>query len=214
MVTVEPMRHAAAVGIVGLQDARRAAWSVVLRRTKVNLCVQIAWHFAVAASLIDLLRCNSTARPSDDDVEGECVHRLAGRAVTVHRSILMSGNSSFTVVVGILRRPRIQTTRAAMPAPVMVAPGVYRLLGAGGDVGPANDGRTANAAFVVGPRGVVVFDTGICTGKERNHRRRREHLEAADSPRGPHAPQSRGDLRRSRIPGARIPVLRIAALPN
>lgn len=90
------------------------------------------------------------------------MHRLAGRAVTVHRSILMSGNSSFTVVVGILAAAcAIQTTRAAMPAPVMVAPGVYALLGAGGDVGPANDGRTANAAFVVGPRGVVVFDTGI-----------------------------------------------------
>ena len=43
----------------------------------------------------------------------------------------------------------------------MVAPGVYALLGSGGEVIPENGGRTANAAFVVGPRGVVVVDTGI-----------------------------------------------------
>jgi glyoxylase-like metal-dependent hydrolase (beta-lactamase superfamily II) len=43
----------------------------------------------------------------------------------------------------------------------MVAPGVYALVGSGGEVTPENSGRTANAAFVVGPRGVVVVDTGI-----------------------------------------------------
>jgi glyoxylase-like metal-dependent hydrolase (beta-lactamase superfamily II) len=47
------------------------------------------------------------------------------------------------------------------PTAVMVAPGVYALLGSGGEVIPENGGRTANAAFVVGPRGVVVVDTGI-----------------------------------------------------
>ena len=44
---------------------------------------------------------------------------------------------------------------------VKVAPGVYALLGTGGEVSPENGGRTANIAFVVGPRGVVVVDTGI-----------------------------------------------------
>lgn len=43
----------------------------------------------------------------------------------------------------------------------MVAAGVYALLGSGGDIAPENDGRTANVAIVVGPRGVVVVDTGV-----------------------------------------------------
>ncbi len=46
-------------------------------------------------------------------------------------------------------------------APVTVAPGVYAFLGTGGAVDPENGGRTANVAFVVGPRGIVVVDTGI-----------------------------------------------------
>ena len=43
----------------------------------------------------------------------------------------------------------------------MVAPGVYVLPGSGGKIAPENGGRAANVAFVVGPRGVVVVDTGI-----------------------------------------------------
>lgn len=50
---------------------------------------------------------------------------------------------------------------AAPPAAVVVAPGVYALPGTGGEITPGNGGRTANVAFVVGPRGVVVVDTGI-----------------------------------------------------
>ncbi len=51
--------------------------------------------------------------------------------------------------------------RAAQPAAVMVAAGVYALLGSGGEITPDNAGRTANVAFVVGPRGVVVVNTGV-----------------------------------------------------
>jgi glyoxylase-like metal-dependent hydrolase (beta-lactamase superfamily II) len=38
---------------------------------------------------------------------------------------------------------------------------VYALLGTGGDITAENAGRTANIAFVVGPRGVVVVDSGV-----------------------------------------------------
>ena len=43
----------------------------------------------------------------------------------------------------------------------MLAPGVYVLKGASGEVAPANLGRVANIAFVVGPRGVVVVESGV-----------------------------------------------------
>lgn len=50
---------------------------------------------------------------------------------------------------------------AVPPTPLEVAPGVYALLGSGGDVTPENGGRIANVAFFVGPDGVIVVDTGI-----------------------------------------------------
>ena len=43
----------------------------------------------------------------------------------------------------------------------MIAPGVYVIPGDAGDITPANLGRIANAAFVVGPRGVVVVESGV-----------------------------------------------------
>ena len=49
----------------------------------------------------------------------------------------------------------------ALPTPVMVAAGVYVLLGSGGEITRANGGRTANVTFVVGSRGVVVVNTGV-----------------------------------------------------
>jgi glyoxylase-like metal-dependent hydrolase (beta-lactamase superfamily II) len=53
-----------------------------------------------------------------------------------------------------------QCLAAAQPRLVTVAAGVYALLGSGGAVTPENGGRIANVAFVVGPLGVVVVDTG------------------------------------------------------
>ena len=51
---------------------------------------------------------------------------------------------------------------AAPPEPIaVVAPGVYALMGQPGETSPENLGRNANAAFVVGPRGVVVVDSGV-----------------------------------------------------
>ena len=38
---------------------------------------------------------------------------------------------------------------------------MYALFGSGGEITPENGGRTANVAFVVGPGGVIVVDTGI-----------------------------------------------------
>jgi glyoxylase-like metal-dependent hydrolase (beta-lactamase superfamily II) len=64
------------------------------------------------------------------------------------------------VVVLLAAACATQCVGAAQPKVVTVAPGVYALLGSGGDITPENGGRTANVAFVVGPRGVVVVDTG------------------------------------------------------
>jgi glyoxylase-like metal-dependent hydrolase (beta-lactamase superfamily II) len=49
----------------------------------------------------------------------------------------------------------------AAAAAALVAPGVYTVSGAGGEPAPANRGRVANAAFVIGDYGVVVVDTGV-----------------------------------------------------
>jgi glyoxylase-like metal-dependent hydrolase (beta-lactamase superfamily II) len=47
------------------------------------------------------------------------------------------------------------------PGPaVELAPGVYMLRGAGGEVSPANLGRVGNAGFIVGDDGVLAIDTG------------------------------------------------------
>jgi glyoxylase-like metal-dependent hydrolase (beta-lactamase superfamily II) len=51
-------------------------------------------------------------------------------------------------------------TRSDTPAAVELAPGVFALPGASGDVGPSNRGRTGNAGFIVGESGVIVVDTG------------------------------------------------------
>jgi glyoxylase-like metal-dependent hydrolase (beta-lactamase superfamily II) len=50
---------------------------------------------------------------------------------------------------------------AAAPVPQLVAPGVYLLMGHDQATATSDAGRAANIAFVVGPRGVVVVDTGI-----------------------------------------------------
>jgi len=54
-----------------------------------------------------------------------------------------------------------ESVHAIQPRIVAVAAGVYALLGTGGDIAPENSGRTANVAFVVGPRGVIVVDSGV-----------------------------------------------------
>jgi glyoxylase-like metal-dependent hydrolase (beta-lactamase superfamily II) len=43
---------------------------------------------------------------------------------------------------------------------IEVAPGVYMLRGAGGEVSPQNLGRVGNAGFIVGDDGVLAIDTG------------------------------------------------------
>jgi glyoxylase-like metal-dependent hydrolase (beta-lactamase superfamily II) len=52
-------------------------------------------------------------------------------------------------------------TPVEKPVPFQVAAGVYAVLGRGGEITPDNGGRTANVAFIVGARGVVVVNTGI-----------------------------------------------------
>ena len=50
---------------------------------------------------------------------------------------------------------------SAPPKPIAIADGVYALMGERGAISAANLGRIANLAFVVGPRGVVVVDSGV-----------------------------------------------------
>jgi len=47
------------------------------------------------------------------------------------------------------------------PRTVRIAHNVYGFIGTGGTVTRENRGRVANAGFIVGPKGVVVVDTGI-----------------------------------------------------
>jgi len=51
----------------------------------------------------------------------------------------------------------------AWPGPdlVVVAPGVYALIGDSGEISAQNRGAVGNAGFIVGARGVVAIDTGI-----------------------------------------------------
>ena len=65
--------------------------------------------------------------------------------------------------------------RVAQPVPVLVAAGVYVLLGSGGEITSDNGGRTANVAFVVGSRGIVVVNTGA------SYREGEEIIEAVKS---------------------------------
>lgn len=68
------------------------------------------------------------------------------------------GNAIVGLVAGLCA---VHDPSAAPSLPFEVAPGVYALRGSGGEITPENGGRTANVAFVVGPDGVVVVDTGI-----------------------------------------------------
>lgn len=45
--------------------------------------------------------------------------------------------------------------------PVAITPGVYMIQGAAGEPSIENGARTGNIGFIVGPRGVVVIDTGV-----------------------------------------------------
>lgn len=74
------------------------------------------------------------------------------------------GNAVRSLVCGtaiaVIAACASQSARAANPEIVRVAEGVYALLGSGGEIAPENGGRVANVAFIVGPRGTVVVDTG------------------------------------------------------
>jgi glyoxylase-like metal-dependent hydrolase (beta-lactamase superfamily II) len=63
------------------------------------------------------------------------------------------------VLLAALAAARV--VHAASVAPRMLAPGVYVVPGDDGDISAANLGRIANAAFIIGPRGVVVVESGV-----------------------------------------------------
>ncbi len=43
----------------------------------------------------------------------------------------------------------------------LIAPGVYAVTGARGEISPANQGRIGNSGFIVGDKGVLVIDSGV-----------------------------------------------------
>jgi len=66
------------------------------------------------------------------------------------------------VLAASLGAPCAAGVAATAPLPPQrIAPGVYVVPGTGGEIAPANLGRIANVAFVVGPRGVVVVESGV-----------------------------------------------------
>ena len=70
---------------------------------------------------------------------------------------LLSGCGAWAAADGSIATP------GAMA--VEVAPGVYFMQGASGEVGASNLGRIGNAGFIVGPRGVLAIDTGTSYGQ-------------------------------------------------
>ena len=55
----------------------------------------------------------------------------------------------------------IGVAAAAPLQAIEIAAGIYVARGSGGDITPENAGRIANTGFVIGPRGVVVVDSGV-----------------------------------------------------
>lgn len=91
-------------------------------------------------------------------------NRKSGQIIA--RGCAAVGSLVGTTVIAVLAAScSAEGVLAAQPRTVMVAPGVYALLGSGGEITPENGGRTANVAFVVGPDGIVVVDTGISYGE-------------------------------------------------
>lgn len=74
----------------------------------------------------------------------------------------MSANRTLRLCAGLLfALGAAGSAHGASSAPIEVAAGVYAVMGERGEIGPANRGRVANSAFIVGPRGVAVIDSGI-----------------------------------------------------
>ena len=65
------------------------------------------------------------------------------------------------VAIALLAAAHAVFAHSATPTSRMIAPGVYVVPGDAGDIARANGGRIANAAFIVGPRGVVVVESGV-----------------------------------------------------
>jgi glyoxylase-like metal-dependent hydrolase (beta-lactamase superfamily II) len=90
-----------------------------------------------------------------DITSGDDGRAMLARARCVFRRVLRM------TVLGLLAASCANHgVRGLEPGPVRIAAGVYAVLGTGGEPAPENGGRTANVAFIVGPRGVVVVDTG------------------------------------------------------
>lgn len=64
------------------------------------------------------------------------------------------------VAAGLLQACASPGDALRTPRAEQVAPGVYMLRGASGEVDTANLGRVGNAGFIVGERGVIAIDTG------------------------------------------------------
>jgi len=102
-------------------------------------------HFPVAAQIADAAVGND--------------HRGSGAFMPTRATV---EDLRRTAVIGIFAALcATPSVRAVQPTAVEVASGVYAMLGSGGEISPDNGGRIANIAFIVGPGGVIVVDTGM-----------------------------------------------------
>lgn len=83
---------------------------------------------------------------------GRALARRLGRALAAW----FAGSAAALLLVGCM------AAAASAPAPVAqaVAPGVYVVRGASGEVDGSTQGRIGNAGFIVGDAGVIAIDTG------------------------------------------------------
>ena len=77
---------------------------------------------------------------------GQAWHSGAGAAALLGASTWLTGCA---------------TVAADAITPQLVAPGVYLLPGATGEIGPDNRGRIGNVGVIVGTQGVLVIDSGV-----------------------------------------------------
>ena len=88
------------------------------------------------------------------------MHDTRRAAIAWLVGIAVAGAVSATAASELPLGAATSATRAASPAPIELAAGVYMLPGTGGEPDAANLGRVGNTGFIVGRSGVLAIDTG------------------------------------------------------
>lgn len=120
-----------------------------------TLALLRAYHWPSLTVLHEwMLHCVKTIPPSQSA-------RGSGGAFRAAQSLARRGSGIARIGATLVAAFGLTSPApGAAPLAVAVAPGIYALPGHGGEIGWSNAGWVANVAFVVGPRGVVVVDSG------------------------------------------------------